>query len=110
MRVGINLLQKIQAVNAQPGGFAAAQPMIATSITPFNQNDYQLWIDNFYGVPNNDAKDPDKFTTQTPRHQFGIPWVAQHYCCPVSQTNDPTNSGWEDFQSHLEEIKVMDLS
>ena len=23
------------------------------------------------------------------RHQFGIPWVAQHYCCPVSQTNDP---------------------
>ena len=79
--------------------------MIATSIKPFNENDYQYWIDNLYGVPNN-AKDPDQFTTQTPRHQFGIPWVAQHYCCPVSQTNDPTNSGWEDFQAQLEEIKV----
>ena len=64
MRVGINLLQKIQSVNAQPGGFAAAQPMIATSITPFDQNKYQYWIDNFYGVPNNDNKDPDQSTTQ----------------------------------------------
>ena len=62
LRVGINLLQKIQAVNAQPGGFVAAQPMIATSITPFNQNNYQFWVDNFYGVPNDDAKDPDKLT------------------------------------------------
>lgn len=106
LRKAINLNQKIQSVNAQPGGFAAAQPMIATTIKPFDPKDYQLWIDNFYGVPNNDAKDPDQFTTQTPRHQFGIPWVAQHYCCPVSQTNDPTNSGWEDFQAHLEEIKV----
>ena len=26
--------------------------------------------------------------------------------CSVSQTNDPTNSGWEDFQAQLEEIKV----
>ena len=48
LRVGLNLLQKIQAVNAQPGGFAAAQPMIATYITPFNQNNYQFWVDNFY--------------------------------------------------------------
>ncbi|WVL03108.1 VP1 [Burswood densovirus] len=106
LRVGIGLNQKVQSVNAQPGGFSAAQPMIATSITPFASNNYQNWVDNFYGVPNNDATDPDRFTTQTPRHQFGIPWVAQFYCCPVSQTNDPTNSGWEDFQSQLEEIKV----
>lgn len=106
LRVGINLNQKIQSVNAQPGGFAAAQPMIATTVTEFNQNSYQNWIDNFYGVPNNDKDEPDIFTTQTPRHQFGIPWVAQYYCCPVTQTNDPTLSGWEDFQSQLEEIKV----
>ena len=80
MRVGINLNQKIQSVHAQPGGFAAAQPMIATTVTEFNQNSYQNWIDNFYGVPNNDKDEPDIFTTQTPRHQFGIPWVAQYYC------------------------------
>lgn len=106
LRVGINLNQKIQSVNAQPGGFAGTAPMIATTVTEFTQNSYQNWIDNFYGVPNNDAEGADKFTTQTPRHQFGIPWVAQYYCCPVSQTNDPTLSGWEDFQAQLEEIKV----
>ncbi|MGL5689585.1 MAG: hypothetical protein ACRDD8_02090, partial [Bacteroidales bacterium] len=106
LRVGIGLNQKIQSVNAQPGGFAASQPMIATSITDFSASSYQNWIDNFYGIPNNDATAPDIFTTQTPRHQFGIPWVAQFYCCPVTQTNDPTLSGWEDFQAQLEELKV----
>lgn len=106
LRVGINLNQKVQSVNAQPGGFAPTQPMIATTITEFDNTSYQNWIDNFYGVPNNDATAPDIFTTQTPRHQFGIPWVAQYYCCPVTQTNDPTLSGWEDFQAQLEEIKV----
>lgn len=106
LRVGINLNQKVQSVNVQPGGFSGTQPMIATTVTEFNENSYQNWIDNFYGVPNNDADAPDRFTHNTPRHQFGIPWVAQYYCCPVSQTNDPTLSGWEDFQSQLEEIKV----
>lgn len=106
LRVGIALNQKVQCINAQPGGFNATQPMIATSITPFSNTDYQNWVTNFYGVPNDDATAPDVFTTQTPRHQFGIPWVAQFYCCPVTQTNDPTKSGWEDFQSKLEEIKV----
>lgn len=106
LRVGKGLNQKLQCVNAQPGGFQPAQPMIATSVTPFTSGNYQNWIDNFYGVPNNDTGNPDVFTTQTPRHQFGIPWVAQYYCCPVTQTNDPTKSGWEDFQSQLEELKV----
>lgn len=106
LRVGINLNQKVQSVNALPGGFQAAQPMIATSVTAFNPVTYAGWIDNFYGVTNNDTTAPDIFTTQTPRHQFGIPWVAQYYCCPVTQTNDPTLSGWEDFQAQLEEIKV----
>lgn len=106
LRVGINLNQKIQSVNAQPSAFSPTQPMITTELTDFDQTSYQNWIDNFYGVPNNDVATPDVFTTQTPRHQFGIPWVAQYYCCPVTQTNDPTLSGWEDFQSQLEEIKV----
>lgn len=106
LRVGIDLLKKVQSVNAQPGGFTAAQPMIATTVKEFSTTSYQNWIDNFYGVPNNDKDEPDVFITQTPRHQFGIPWVAQYYCCPVTQTNDPTLSGWEDFQSQLEEIKV----
>ena len=106
LRVGIDLNKKIQSVNAQPGGFAAAQPMIATTVKEFSATSYQNWIDNFYGVPNNDKDEPDVFISQTPRHQFGIPWVAQYYCCPVTQTNDPTLSGWEDFQSQLEEIKV----
>lgn len=106
LRVGVGLNQKIQCINATPGGFSAAQPMIATSVTPFPANGYQNWVDNFYGVANDDTTAPDVFTTQTPRHQFGIPWVAQYYCCPVTQTNDPLKSGWEDFQSKLSEIKV----
>ena len=106
LRVGKGLNQKLQCVNAQPGGFQATQPMIATTVTQFSIASYQNWINNFYGVPNDDTTNPDVFITQTPRHQFGIPWVAQYYCCPVTQTNDPTKSGWEDFQSQLEEIKV----
>ena len=65
--------KKIQSVNAQPGRFAAAQPMIATTVTEFNQNSYQNWIDNFYGVPNNDKDEPDIFTTQNdPYFQYLI--------------------------------------
>lgn len=106
LRVGIGLNQKLQSVNAQPGGFAASSPMVATTVTPFNGNTLQLWANNFYGVSNDDTTQPDIFTTQTPRHQFGIPWVAQHYFMPVTQTNDPTFSGWEDMQATLEEVKV----
>ena len=48
--------------------------------------------------PSKQDGDSNEQSTQTPRHQFGIPWVAQYYCCPVTQTNDPTLSGWEDFK------------
>jgi hypothetical protein len=108
LRIGKALNQKYQGVNAQPGGFAAAQPMIATTVTEFPgvTSAYKNWVDNFYGVENSDATAPDIFTTNTPRHQFGVPWVCQYYFMPVTQTNDPTKSGWEDLQVHLEEIKV----
>lgn len=108
LRIGKGLNQKYQGVNAQPGGFESKQPMIATSVTDFPdlKTAYKNWVDNFYGVANNDTTDPDIFTTNTPRHQFGVPWVCQYYFMPVTQTNDPTLSGWEDLQVHLEEIKV----
>ncbi|QOR29554.1 VP1 [Bat associated densovirus] len=106
LRVGIGLNQKIQCVNAQPGGFMPTQPMIATKVSEMTSNSYDNWVTNFYGVSNSDTTLPDVFTTQTPRHQFGIPWVAQYYCCPVTQTNDKNLSGWEDFQCQLEEIRV----
>ena len=108
LRIGKGLNQKYQGVNAQPGGFGASQPMVATSITTFPSltNAYKNWVDNFYGVPNTDDTAPDIFITNTPRHQFGVPWVCQYYFMPVTQTNDPAVSGWEDLQTHLEEIKV----
>lgn len=107
LRCGVGLNQKIQSVNAQPGGFSTpGQPMIATSVTDFSESTLDLWSQNFYGVPNDRTTAPNQFLTQTPRHQFGIPWVAQHYFMPVSQDNDPTKSGWEDLQAVLEEVKV----
>ena len=108
LRIGKALNQKYQGVNAQPGGFQSAQPMIATTVTEFPGlvTAYTNWVDNFYGVPNNDSTAPDTFLTNTPRHQFGVPWVCQYYFMPVNQDNDPTLSGWEDLQVHLEEIKV----
>lgn len=109
LRVGRGLSQNYQGVNAQPTTFVPGQPMVASGVTvwPSTANTaYESWISNFYGVPNNDTTEPDVFTTQTPRHQFGIPYVCQYYFMPVTQTNDPLGSGWEDFQSHLEEIKV----
>lgn len=109
LRVGKGLLQKVQCVNVKPTAFNATQPMITTSVSLMDEDDvtaYKSYVDNFYGVPNNDISEPDLFLSQTPRHQFGIPWVLQYYCAPVTQTIDPNNSGWEDFQCNLSEMST----
>ena len=80
--------------------------MIATSIIPYPASAYSNWVKNFYGVANDVTTGDDTFVTNTPRHQFGVPWVCQYYFMPVTQTSDPTKSGWEDLQKYLEEIKV----
>lgn len=108
IRIGKGLLQKTQSVNVKPTQFNATQPMITTAIDEMSNNDltaYGEYVANFYGVPNNQTGS-NSFLTQTPRHQFGIPWVLQYYYAPVSQDTDPSRSGWEDIQSVLEEINV----
>lgn len=113
---GFGLRQYNHGVNVKPT-FAAEKPMVANGLTEVGEGaskdvsvgmavDYKDHVDNLYGVRNSVAG----FTTGTPRHQFGIPYILPYYYACVTRTDDPTQSGWPCFQEYVKEIDADSTS
>lgn len=104
LRIGKGLRQSTMGVNVTPITFQTDQPMITTAITPDNGSrlQYDDYVKAFYGSRNNVTG----FATETPVHQFGIPYPLKFYYAMVTQDTDPTASGWPTFQQYIEEIEA----
>lgn len=103
LRIAHGLRQNLQGVHVRPSTFDDNQPMITTAIEEVPDGYlYEEYITAFYGSPNNDAA----FLTETPRHQFGLPYPLQFYYTPVTQDNDFTASGWSQMQSYISEVEA----
>lgn len=109
---GFGLRQNHRGVNVLPSTFDANQPMVVTALDSTTSvgkgayTDYDVDVNNLYGVPNNDAG----FTTGTPRHQWGIPYILKRYYAGVNRSNEPYNSGWPCFQNYIEEMDADSTS
>lgn len=114
---GYGLKQYNHGVNVKPT-FSAEKPMVANGIIEVDHDnntkevamghliDYHSHVDNLYGVQNSKAG----FTTGTPRHQFGIPYILPYYYACVTRTDDPTESGWPCFQEYVKEVDADSTS
>lgn len=104
LRVGHGLRQHLQGVNVNPVTFGTDAPMVTTAVAEqtAGTDDYLSYIENFYGVPNNDAA----FLTHIPVHQVGIPIPLRYYYALTTQDNDVQNSGWSDMQQFLKEFEA----
>lgn len=102
LRVAKGLAQNVNGLDVKPEKFSDTQPMIVTDITPITKDDDLKEMETtMYGVDPND----DTFNTQTPVHQFGIPYALPYYYSVTNQ-QDVNKGGWPCFQSYIEEFEA----
>lgn len=102
LRVAKGLAQNVNGLDVKPKSFNDTQPMIVTDITAINKDDDLKEMETaMYGVDPND----DAFDTQTPVHQFGIPYALPYYYSVTNQ-QDADKGGWPCLQSYIEEFEA----
>nr|QTE03827.1 MAG: putative structural protein [Motacilla cinerea parvoviridae sp.] len=102
LRVAKGLAQNVNGLDVKPKTFSDTQPMIVTDITPISKDDdLKEMEESMYGI------DPNAigFTTQTPVHQFGIPYALPYYYSVTNQ-QDANKGGWPCLQSYIEEFEA----
>lgn len=102
LRIAKGLAQNVNGLDIKPKTFSDTQPMIVTAVTPISKDDDLKEIEQaMYGV------DPNAigFTTQTPVHQFGIPYALPYYYSLTNQ-QDANKGGWPCLQSYIEEFEA----
>lgn len=102
LRVAKGLAQNVNGIDVKPKTFQDTQPMIVTDITPISKDDDLKEMESaMYGVDINDTT----FNTQTPVHQFGIPYALPFYYSVTNQ-QDVNKGGWPCLQSYIEEFEA----
>lgn len=102
LRVAKGLAQNVNGLDVKPKTFSDTQPMIVTDVDPITKDDD--WIDmeqTMYGIDPNAVG----FQTQTPVHQFGIPYALPYYYALTNQ-QDANKGGWPCLQSYIEEFEA----
>lgn len=105
LRVGKGLAQKVPGVDVQPNAFQDGQPMIVTDFEPIRAvSDFSDMDNKLYGHPTNDPN----FRTDTPVHQFGLPYALPYYYAPVTQPINVSldKGGWPLFQAFVTEFEA----
>ncbi|MDI4568054.1 MAG: hypothetical protein E7Y34_03150, partial [Mycoplasma sp.] len=75
---------------------------MVTQIAPISiDDDLKEMEETMYGVDPSTAG----FTTQTPVHQFGIPYALPFYYAVTNQ-QDADKGGWPCLQSYIEEFEA----
>lgn len=102
LRVAKGLAQNVNGLDVKPKTFSDTQPMIVTDVDPITKDDD--WKDmeqSMYGIDPNAVG----FQTQTPVHQFGIPFALPYYYALTNQ-QDANKGGWPCLQSYIEEFEA----
>lgn len=108
----VGLAQTSTGLDMRPTGFADGQPMIVNALS--DSLSLATDVENWYGVSNNVITGEDNFLTNTPRHQFGVPWALRHYFTIVANAAVPTKTvpvtGWPEVQKYIKEVEADSVS
>lgn len=108
----VGLAQTGTGIDMRPTGFADGQPMIVNALSETLGLDTD--VENWYGVSNNVITGDQNFLTNTPRHQFGVPWALRHYFTVLANAAVPTKTvpvtGWPEVQRYIKEVEADSVS